>query len=472
MRKKINSQGVLDFQSDRLAITRKHFARYESISQILDAQPEIVGAVHENLRKTVRHTGPGRAAGRQCEYTSDTVLRMLICQIVESEDLRGIVIRVDDSDFLRRFTRIYDGPMMDSSSLCRFKNAVRPATWRKLNRLLAEAAVRNGKIEGDRLRLDTTAYEANIGYPSDSGLLWDVYRVLARNLETARDLDSKLLAGRRLQVRKSKRQHLLITRRAVKKGSRSPDLIPLYRPLVALVESILVLSAEVAGSLEAALGKGKLDPLDAAISECVMSELRGYGELGQRVVNQTRRRVFGGEKVPATQKLYSIFEPHTELLKRGKAGKPIEFGHMVAIHQVQGCFITGYDVFERRPTDHSLVEPALKNHEQLFGTLPSELSADRGFHEHSHVTDELQKKIPVVSIPKSGGHRSQRDRERETTLAFKLAQAFRAGVEGSISYLKRALRMFRCLNKGWEHYVSTIGATIFAHNLLVLARSP
>ena len=471
MRKRIDSQGVLDFQSERLAITRKHFSRYESISRILDDHPEIVGAVHEDLRKTVKNTGAGRAAGRQCEYTSDTVLRMLISQIVESEDLRGIVIRVDDSEFLRRFTRIYTGPMMDSSSLCRFKNSIRPATWKRVNHLLARAAIGKGVIEGDRLRLDTTAFETNIGYPSDSGLLRDVYRVLARNLEAARDLDHKLLAGRRLQVRKAKKQHLLITRRAAKKGSRSPDLIPLYKPLVGLVESILVLSSEVADSLDPALRKGEFGFFEAAIAESVVSELRDYGELGRRVLGQTRRRVFEGEKVPAKEKLYSIFEPHTELLKRGKAGKPIEFGHMVAIEQVEGCFITGYSVFERRPIDYSLVEPALQNHKKLFGSLPSELSADRGFHEHSRVTEELQKRIPLVSIPKSGGHRSQADRERETTLAFKLAQAFRAGVEGSISYLKRALRMFRCFNKGWKQYVSTVGATIFTHNLLVLARS-
>ena len=144
---------------------------------------------------------------------------------------------------------------------------------------------------------------------------------------------------------------------------------------------------------------------------------------------------------------------------------------MVAIHHVEGCFITGYDVLARRPADYSLVEPALKNHEALFGTLPSELSADRAFHEHSSVTDGLRKQIAVVSIPMSG-HVNSDVRQHETSLAFKLAQAFRAGVEGSISYLERALRLFRCFNKGWDHYVSTVGATILAHNLLVLARSP
>lgn len=471
MRRKVDNQGVLAFQTERLAITRKHFSRYEAISRILDRHPELVDAVHNDLRKTVKHTGPGRAPGRRCEFTSDNVLRMLICQVVEGEDLRGIVIRVDDSEFLRRFVRIHDGPMMDSSSLCRFKNAIRPVTWKKVNRLLAEAAIGESLIEGSRLRLDTTAYETNVGYPSDSGLLWDVYRVLGRNLKAVREIDSALLSGRRLHVRKARKLHLLITRKAARKGSRSPDLISLYKPLVGLVESILALSAEVTSALDDALKQERFDQFEAAIAENVACDLRDFAELGQRVVGQTRRRVFEGEKVPATEKLYSIFEPHTELLKRGKAGKPIEFGHMVVIHQVEGCFITGYDVFSQRPTDYSLIAPALEDHERLFGELPSELSGDRGFHEHASVTEELRKKIPVVSIPQSGGHKNHRGREHETTLAFKLAQAFRAGVEGSISYLKRALRMFRCFNKGWEHYVSTVGATIFAHNLLVLARS-
>lgn len=470
MRIKKDGQLAFEFQSSNLKITRDHFARYVGIARILDEHPEIVDAVHTDLAKTVKNTGRGRAPGRQCEYTSETVLRILICQIIEGEDLRGIVVRIDDSVALRRFVKVFDGPMMDSSALCRFKNAIRPATWEKVNLLLAKAAVESGKIEGEQLRLDTTAYETNIAYPSDSKLLYDTYRVLARNLQSVREIDGDLLEGRRLHVRRVKKQHLDITRRAAKKGSRSPDLVSRYKPLLEAVERVLQLSEETAAALAGQARAGHYSVLEAAKAEVIASELESYVELGRRVVGQTRRRVLHGEKVPATEKLYSIFEPHTELLKRGKAGKPIEFGHMIMIQQVRGCFITGYDVFAQRPTDHSLVDPALRRHEELFSHAPKEISGDRAFHESTDKTAELEQIIPVVAIPRNG-RRNASDKERESHFAFKIAQAFRAGVEGSISYLKRALRMLRCLNKGWEHYVSTVGATVFAHNLLVLARS-
>jgi IS5 family transposase len=470
LRIKKDGQLAFEFQSSNLKVTRDHFARYAGIAQILDEHPEIVDAVHADLAKTVKNTGRGRAPGRQCEYTSETVLRVLISQLIEGEDLRGIVVRIDDSVALRRFVKINDGSMMDSSALCRFKNAIRPATWKKVNLLLARAAVETGKIDGEQLRLDTTAYETNIGYPSDSKLLYDTYRVLARSLQSAREIDGDLLDGRRLHIRRVKKQHLDITRRAAKRGSRSPDLISRYKPLLAAVEGVLQLSEETAVALSGHAHAGHYSVPDTAKAELIASELENYAELGRRVVSQARRRVLHGEKVSATEKLYSIFEPHTELLKRGKAGKPIEFGHMIMIQQVRGCFITGYDVFAKRPADHSLVDPALRRHEELFGEAPSEISGDRGFHQSSDKTAALEQTIPVVSIPKNG-RRNASDKERESHFAFKIAQAFRAGVEGSISYLKRALRMLRCLNKGWEHYVSTVGATIFAHNLLVLARS-
>ncbi|MCP5093337.1 MAG: ISNCY family transposase [Gammaproteobacteria bacterium] len=461
---------MLEFPDSSLATTRNYYARYEAISRFLDEHPEIVDAVHGDLAKTVKQRGRHHGPGRKCEYTSDTILRVLICQIVEAEDLRGIVIRIDDSVRLRQFVRIHEGRMIDFGALCRFKNAISPETWKKVNRLTAEAAVQSGAITGDRLRLDTTAFETNIGYPSDSGLLWDTYRVLARNLDAARNVDPELLEGRRLEVKRAKKLSLSITRKSAKKGNKSDALVSLYKPLVSLVEQICELSDSVRIGLIAGRKNDHYSWDDSCIAEYVIEQLEHYVDLGRSVIDQTQRRVFGREKVPATEKLYSIFEPHTELLIRGKAGKPIEFGHMILIQQCGEKFITDYGVYETRPADHSLVDPALKSHEDLFGKMPSEFSGDKGFYKSTEKIDELELKIPTVSIGKKG-KRNQRENERESSLAFKLAQAFRAGVEGSISFLKRALRMFRCFNKGWEHYVATVGSTIFAHNLLILARS-
>jgi IS5 family transposase len=222
--------------------------------------------------------------------------------------------------------------------------------------------------------------------------------------------------------------------------------------------------------LRAGLLEDAYDFIDSAILEGLVEQIEYFRSLGLKITDQGRRRVIEGEQVPNEEKIFSIFEPHTELLKRGKAGKPIEFGHMISIQQVEGKFITDYRVFERKPIDYTLIDPALESHRKLFGSNPAELSADKGFYESMDKIEKLEEDIEIVSIGKKGS-RTEEETKRETSKAFKLGQQFRAGVEGSISFLKRALGMWRCMNKGWEHYVATVGATVFTHNLLILARN-
>ena len=157
------------------------------------------------------------------------------------------------------------------------------------------------------------------------------------------------------------------------------------------------------------------------------------------------------------------------MLKRGKAGKPVEFGHMIQIGQVSNKFITDYAVFERKPVEHQLVQPALESHKKLFGAYPGTVAADKGYYENMPAIQALSEKIELVSIAKKG-KRSEEESMREADPEFRFAQRFRAGIEGTISYLKRILALFRCFSKGWEHFASTVAATIFTHNLLILAR--
>jgi IS5 family transposase len=226
----------------------------------------------------------------------------------------------------------------------------------------------------------------------------------------------------------------------------------------------------VASQLQTGLKKGRYAAVEGAAVESIVEDLLHYYELGHRVMAQASRRIFDGVQVPNEEKLFSIFEPHTELLKRGKAGKPIEFGHMIQIQQVPQKFITDYDVFEKKPVEHQLLEPAVDRHKKLFGDYPKSVAADKGYWENKEAIKNLEEKVPVVSVAKKG-NRTDEEIEREIDPAFRLAQRFRAGIEGSISFLKRAFRLFRCYNKGWAHYAATVGATVFVHNLLILARS-
>lgn len=469
MRPKINTQSELNFQPSNLEITNQYYRKYRAISSILDDNPGIVDAIHNDLAWALEEAAVVDRHGVKFKYTSDTILRILLCQIIEGCSLREIVIRSDDSNFLRFFVRICNGPMIDFTTFCRLKNRIRTETWKQVNELLARAAVKGGLIDGEQLRLDTTAVETNIHWPTDSSLLWDTYRTLARLIERVREMDPVLVGDQRLLIKKVKKLQQKIARKASKHSSAGPTLEPLYIQLIRLVENICQWSGDIAVALVDNLARHRYSLLDQATMEFLLQQMLHYRVLGEQVIDQASRRIIDKEQVPNQEKIFSIFEPHTELLKRGKAANPIEFGHMIQIGQVEGKFITEYEIFETKPVEYQLIEPALEHHKQLFGDYPNTVAADKGYYENMKQIEHLGRKIEVVAIAKKG-KRTEEQTMRESDPAFRHAQRFRAGVEGTISFLKRVLGLFRCYNKGWEHYTATVGATILAHNLLILAR--
>ncbi len=467
MRSKINHQPELDFHPSNLQLTNEYYKKYQAVSSVLDENPKIVDLVHNDLKDALESetSDDGHGHGHKFTYTSDTVLRVLMCQIIEGLSLREVVIRIDDSHYFRRFVRIYSGPMMDFTTLCKLKNCISPKTWKKINHRLARFAVAKSLIGCDQLRMDTTAVETNIHWPTDSSLLWDTYRVLARSIEQAREFWPTAVGDRRLQAKKAKKLYTAISRKASKKPGSKQAIKPFYDRLIELVTKICDWADRVRKNLEQLLSKRRF-----GLRQMIADDISFYYKLGLRVIDQASRRVLDGEQVPSEEKVYSIFEPHTELLRRGKAAKPNEFGHMIQIQQVEGKFITGYEVFKKKPTEHELLEPALDRHKELFSQYPSSVAADKGYYKSMEAIEKLEEKIEVVSIAKKG-RRTEEEAEREADPEFRFAQRFRAGVEGSISYLKRILGLFRCINKGWNHYASTIGAAIFTHNVLILTRT-
>lgn len=469
MRSKINTQSEFNFQPSTLQITNEYYGKYEAISVLLDEHPDIISAVHADLAEALENAAVQDGRGGKFKYTSDTILRIVLCQIIEGASLRQIVIRIDDSNFLRQFVRIYNGPMIDFTAYCKLRNCIRPQTWKKVNDILARAAARESRIDGDQLRIDTTAVETNIHWPTDSSLCWDTYRTLGRLIERIREFEPAVVGDRRVLLKKVKRIQQKIARKASKHPGAPEALKPAYIKLFGLVENILQWSGDIAESLAPKIAKHPYGPVVQATMEACLNDLVRFQALGQRVLDQARRRIIDGEAVPNEEKLFSIFEPHTELLKRGKAGKPIEFGHMIQIQQVQAKFITDYEVFETKPVEYKLLDASIQRHKELFGKHPKVLSTDKGYYESMEQITRLEKIIEVVGINKKG-NRTPAETERETEPAFRHAQRFRAGVEGTISFLKRVLGLARCYSKGWEHYAAMIGATVLAHNLLILAR--
>jgi len=458
MREKIVAQPELYWNPPTLKITQEYFDKYDRISQLLDETPRILDLVHDDLESLAEAMeGEGRS-----RYASDTVLRLCVCQTIEGLSLRQTIVRVDTCEALRHFIRVDSGSMMDYSTFCRLRNAIAPSTWQKINLTLAKYAVAQEAISPDSLRLDTTAVETNIHWPTDSSLLVDVFGAVKRDLDKARELGTRQLEGRRFHLDAVRKIGLRIIRKGGRKGVAVKELKPLYKKLIRLVEDILSTAGTIAESLQSTANSS------GGLSDSLAARLVEFQILGTEVVSQARRRVLKGESVPNDEKLFSVFEPHTELLKRGKAGKPIEFGHMIQIQQVKEKFITDYAVYDRKPVEPELLVPALDSHRSLFGVDASCLTADKGYFEQDTL-DKLEVRIDTVSIGRKG-KRTPEQLEREHDPVFRHAQRFRAGVEGTISYLKRVLGLSRCFTKGWEHFQAMVGASIFTHNLLILSR--
>jgi IS5 family transposase len=377
----------------------------------------------------------------------------LVVHAIEGGSLRETVVRIAESDFLQDFLRTRKKAVMDHSFLDKCFQAIRPATWKQVNAVLAQAAVAAGAIDPSAIRADTTAVETNIHWPTDAGLLWDTWRVAARLLRQGRALAADT-CPHRFHDRKTKRLYLFITRYARSKNARRQRQVrAAFRKLIERVEWIV----------RAAVWFCDWAPLQQKIElDAIVEELRRFLPAMKRVVEQARRAQLDGEKVPAAERVFSIFEPHTELLKRGKSQKPVEFGHMVLLCQSRQKFITDYEVYRHRQADCQLTEEVIGRHEKLFGRTPEVLAADMGFCPDEQKYEELQERVGTLAIPR---------RLRDLADAvLSMWRSFRAGIEGTISGLKRAFRLARCHYRGFKRFAAAVGLGVFCHNLIVLAK--
>ncbi len=203
--------------------------------------------------------------------------------------------------------------------------------------------------------------------------------------------------------------------------------------------------------------------------DALATEITTYGERIDRVIAQARRRVLQGETVATADKLFSIFEPHTDLIKRGKAQRPVEFGHKVLLSESGHGLITDYRVLEGNPTDDQHVAPSLAHHIALFGGPPTLAAHDRGFYSLAAIEACQAAGVTTECIPQRGGRKTPERAAHEKSRAFRRGQRFRAGIEGRISVLFRGRGMKRCLLHGRERFELFVGLAVLANNLLVIA---
>jgi IS5 family transposase len=449
MRRK--KEAVFAFESNDEGLPRvvaDYRARYRRISQVLDENPKILDLVHKDLQKL----SEGDSAGREGDYTSENILRALVVQHLEGLPYREAVIRIGGEPFLQDFLRMRKKAVMDFTFLSRCFCVIKPTTWKRVNEVLGCYGVAKETVSTSVIRADTTVVETNIHYPTDASLLWDTWRVASRLLKRARKINPAS-CPHRFHDRKIKRLYLFVTRYMPSKSKRRQRKVKsAFRTLIERTGWMVGVCREFCG-LAASRGKSALAGLGL--------ELGAYLPAMEKVVAVARRVQLEGETVPASERVFSLFEQHTELIKRGKRQKPVEFGHKVFLSQSPEKFITDYEVYEKQQADCELTESVIRRHEKLFGTKPEVLAADKGFCPAEEKFNQLAQQVATLAIP-----RRMQDFVDKVLAHW---QAFRAGIEGTISGLKRAFRLVRCYFKGFRSFQRAVGLGVFCHNLIVLA---
>lgn len=430
-------------------------AKYDALSDMLDSHPSILDAVHDDIASM------GSQSGRESSFSSEQFLRMLIVKCIEGLSFRDTIIRVADSSILRNFVRIYSGEIMNFTALDAASKMILPKTWEAINLTLAKRLIQAKKVTGEKQRVDSTVSETNIHYPTDAALLWDSYRVGSRLIEQCRKADGKLDLGNRFHNKKVKRSYTFVATHSSKKNSATKRAVSRH------TKHLLKQVKRVSHIGWALVDCSKSAALDIAACE-IIEELKRMLGLIDHVYAQSLR-AFNGETVPAAERIFSIFEPHTELLMRGKAHKPHEFGHMVTIAQSAQKFITFYKVEEKSRHDIVLGDEAKEAHRKLFGEYPNKFTADKNYYGGPEHTEKWESKIDEYSVGKKG-NRTEEETIREHDEWFKMLQAFRAGCEGSISVLKRVFGLRRCLNRTFKSFAASVGCLVFCHNLVIASR--
>lgn len=431
----------------------------QAISDFLDEHEELVAKIRGDLRRGLKNPDTGRSG-----MTPQEVLRSLVLMRVKNWDYRELRERIADGYTLRLFTGFRSRAVPKHHAFHRAFVRLTPATLRAINELVVKAAVDLGLEDGAKLRVDTTVVQTDIHHPTDNTLLWDAVRVLIRLLGHLQKRLGQRIAGFRNRTRAARRRMQAIQRMSTRQ--RQWQQTSKYRELIGIVEEVVACARSTLKKPFNTRGKDLVGDLTIA---GLRQEIDHYCRLADRVIDQTRRRVIDGEQVPNAEKVYSIFEPHTDLIKRGKVRSPMEFGHKVFLAESAKGLITQYYVLKGNPSDEQHVGRSLQRHKKVFAQAPELYGADRGFFSERNLTLCEHSGVKVVCIPQSGGRRTPEREACEKAPAFKQGQRFRAGIEGRISVLFRGRGMKRCLAEGIERFELLVGAAVLANNLMNIA---
>jgi IS5 family transposase len=410
---------------------------------------------HELAKRCKKSKTRGRPA-----TPVDVILRMMLLKHVRDWSYEVLSREVRANLVYREFTRIGGEKVPDDKTMGRLGRQLGPDLVEKLNGRMVEIARQNKIATGRKLRVDTTVVETNIHYPTDSSLLGDGVRVLTRIMKKVAEVAGDMGIRLRDRTRSVKLRVLAIARASRNKTEKGKE--KLKQSYIRLLDATSRVVGQAKRFSLAIAGRVKRG--NRALLQRARKQFDEMIPRVHQVLHQTRERVLKGN-TRAEGKLLSIFETHTEIIRKGKAHKPNEFGQMIKIQEAENQIITHYEVYDQRPADSVLLVPSVEQHILQFGRAPELVTADPGFFSAANEARAEELGVQRVSIP-SHATKSPARKQRQKKRWFRKAQKWRTGCEGRISVLKRRHGLQRSRYKGPDGMKRWVGFGVIADNII------
>jgi IS5 family transposase len=433
----------------------------DPVDQLLD-DPALVDLVRQCLAKrSPRSTRTGRRG-----MAPDRLLRCCVMKHLKGWSFRDLERELRSNRVYRRFTRFDAEVTPEFTVFSRSFALLSPAVTAEIHQRVVRLACEHGIAQGEKIRTDTTVVESNVHYPTDSSILGDGIRVLSRSLQRIAD-ECNTGALEVVDHGRAVKHRLLEISRAAKSLTEANQkrMRHSYQKLMGLTRSVVRQASEVVQRW----GKGRLKVVGTVLGVATqIGQLRHFLPLVENVIRQTKERVVKGNS-HVEDKVLSLFEPHTEVIRKGKAHKPNEFGRLVRIDEVENGIVSGYQVLVRNPEDSRSWMPALEQHQASFGRVPEMAAGDRGFFSAKNQREAEALGVKKVALP-ARGRLSAKRAEQQKQRWFRRALRWRAGIEATISTLKHPFSMARATYKGGRGFERYVGWCVITKNLCSIAR--
>ncbi|MCL2649339.1 MAG: ISNCY family transposase [Phycisphaerales bacterium] len=424
----------------------KKSRKLKEMSKIIDETQGVIELVMADI------TTSDRAKKGRTGLSGDTILRCLMIKHIFNDSYEELESDLKNHIGAIEFVRLPDCYAPSKQTLQKNIAAVKPETFAKILLLLNGHAKAEGMEDGSVLRIDSTVTETLIHDPTDNSLLADCIRVMDQLLtKVAAFPGSKIVWSAANKV--TKRANRLC--RKIKYCRGEDARVEFYRQLVGLTHDVV---RRIQYPLKAV-------PLTSVEMIGWKAEVEHFLPLIARAIDQCERRVFNNEKVPASEKIVSIFEPHTDIIIKG--GRGTEFGHKINLTTGRSGLILDISIESGNPADSEKLLPMLGRHINHYGSTPRQVAADGGYASQRNLTEAKALGVEDMAFHKKCGLKVEE--MTKTKRVYRKLRNFRAGIEANISCLKRAWGWGRCNWRGLQHFQAYIWSSAIAYNLSVMA---